>query len=147
MPSIILHPPNKGRKHDAANPLPQLLQTPSGLAIVEIQGTVNSTLTSSQHESDGSLALGKLEFPLYDAANTAPEDTAWQKRVYLYVGKHQRMTGEVKKLPKPIAVVRKRENEGDGSAGGGEELEVAEIVYWKVLFAHRPEPVGAVQVA
>ncbi|KAK5112020.1 hypothetical protein LTR62_004554 [Meristemomyces frigidus] len=116
-----------------------LLKTPSGLAILEIQGTVNSELAASQHSTDNSLPLGKLEFPLYDPASTALEDTAWQKRVYLYVGKHQRMTGEVKKLGRPIAVVRKRETGLEGE----EELEVAEIVYWKVLFASRPEPVGS----
>lgn len=67
------------------------------------------------------------------------------KKVYLYVGKHQRLTGEVKKLPKAMAVIRKRESEGEEEAeeeGGGEELEIAEIVRWKILFAGRPEPVG-----
>ena len=89
------------------------------------------------------------------------------KRVYLYVGKHQRLTGEVKILPKAIAVVRRRERgastvtatatdvmELDGqetAAAKGEEgeesrsseqLEIVEIVRYKILFAGRPEPVG-----
>jgi chromosome transmission fidelity protein 8 len=71
----------------------------------------------------------------------AADDTSWHKRVYLYVGKHQRLTGEVKKLPKPMAVLRKREAAGE-TDGGESELEIAEIVYYKLLFAHRPEPVG-----
>jgi len=70
------------------------------------------------------------------------------KRVYLYVGKHQRLTGEVKKLPKAIAVIRKRNGEmgNQGPEEDGEvsleKLEIVEIVKWKILFSQRPEPVG-----
>lgn len=84
-------------------------------------------------------AVGRLVFPLYDPTDpAAKEGGAWMKRVYLYVGKHQRMTGEVKKLTKPIAVLRKRE----GGDSEGEALEIAEVVRFKMLFASRPEPVG-----
>ena len=141
MPTITLHPPAKERSSTAANPLPQLLKTPSGLAIVEIQGTVNSTLSTEQKRSDGAITLGKLTFPFYDATKPA-DDTSWHKRVYLYVGQHQRLTGEVKKLAKPIAVIRRRAADVDAGVEDAEELEVAEIVYHKLLFAHRPEPVG-----
>lgn len=143
MPAIPLHPPNKDRRSDfgeASHSLPQLLQTPSGLAILEIQGTVNAP---SALQNDAS-PIGKLIFPQYDA-NKSTDDTSWQKRVYLYVGKHQRLTGEVKKLAKPIAVIRRRQldiNAADSSAVEAGELEIAEIVYYKILFAHRPEPVG-----
>lgn len=60
------------------------------------------------------------------------------KRVYLYVGKHQRLTGEVKKLPKAMGIMRKREGVGNGI----EELEIMEIVRHKIVFSQRPEPVG-----
>lgn len=69
------------------------------------------------------------------------------KRVYLYVGQHQRLTGEVKKLAKAIAVVRRKVGleggmEGeDGEGKGKEELEVVEIVKHKIVFGSRPEPV------
>lgn len=114
--------------------MPQLLHTPSGFAIVEIQGTVNTSRTN-----DNANAIGKIVFPHYEPG-MANQDKSWHKRVYLYVGKHQRLTGEVKKLAKPIAVIRKIAGTGNDSAP--EELEIAEIVYWKLLFAHRPEPVG-----
>lgn len=71
------------------------------------------------------------------------------KTVHLYVGRHQRLTGEVKKLPKPIAILRKSTRQGgigeDDQMSGVEEeqeLEVAEIVEWKILFSSRPEPVS-----
>ena len=61
------------------------------------------------------------------------------KRVYLYVGKHQRLTGEIKKLPKAMGIMRRRVKEQDN---GTEELEIVEIVRHKIVFSQRPEPVG-----
>jgi hypothetical protein len=83
--------------------------------------------------------IGKLMFPDYSVHN--PDDTKWMKRVYLYVGRYQRMTGEVKKLPRPIAVLQKYQGNEDGDA---EELEVVEIVRYKIFFKSRPEPVNDV---
>ncbi len=70
----------------------------------------------------------------------------------MYMGKHQRLTGEVKKLPKAIAIIRKRKNEsadkmdvdmdGEEEEEHAHELEVVEIVKYKILFSTRPEPVG-----
>jgi chromosome transmission fidelity protein 8 len=131
MPSIPIRP-SASAPTVQASPLPNLLQTPSGLALLEIQGTVNST---QKPLDSGALGLGKLSFPLYDSSKPQ-SDTAWQKRVHLYVGKHQRLTGEIKKLPMPVAVLRRVE------ADEGQALEVAEIVYYKLLFMQRPEPVG-----
>ena len=64
------------------------------------------------------------------------------KRVYLYVGKYQRLTGEVKKLPNPLGILRRRQEEGITA----DEVEVVEVVYWKVIFSGRPEPVGGEMV-
>lgn len=163
MPSIPLHPPASGRPDaysGSSNPLPQLLRTPSGLAILELQGTINmpdiqpSDPSIDTHEgSSQQTPIGKLVFPDYvasDSSSSSSSNTAWMKRVYLYVGQHQRLTGEVKKLPKPLAVIRRRESRTDGvengevdAAGGEDELEIVEIVRWKILFSSRPEPVGS----
>jgi chromosome transmission fidelity protein 8 len=134
MPAIPISMPARGTNGSGPNPLPNILRTPSGLAILEIQGSLNSTL---QIEPGGNLPVGSLDFPLYDV-NAPASDTAWQKRVHLYIGKHQRLTGEVKKLPQAVAVLRKV----PGESADGQALEVAEIIYYKVLFAARPEPVG-----
>ncbi|KAK5174975.1 uncharacterized protein LTR77_000111 [Saxophila tyrrhenica] len=138
MPAIPIHPPSGQPSAGAAeSALPQLLQTPSGYAVVEIQGTINASGIASRNENDAK-AIGKIVFPNYQPGMAA-DDTSWHKRVYLYVGKHQRLTGEVKKLAKPLALLRKRAEIGDS----GEELVIAEVVYYKLLFAHRPEPVGS----
>jgi chromosome transmission fidelity protein 8 len=164
MPSVPIHPPRHGISRNSTlispvNPLPQLLRTPSGLALLEIQGTLHTStpdLTSDEtgHASTET-AVGRLVFPHYDPASPNPEDQSWMKRVYLYVGKHQRLTGEVKKLPKAIAIVRKREERvadkmvlddeeipSERPELSGEQLEVVEIIKYKILFASRPEPVG-----
>lgn len=154
MPSVPLytkpsHAPDKG----VASPLPSLLVTPSGLAIVEIQGTIHAPFPSTSEDSltvsPTQTPLGRLDFPDYDS--TAPDDTKWMKRVYLYVGQHQRLVGEVKKLAKPIAVLQKRGpgQNGDEARRRQEDsenmeqdaLEIAEVVKYKVLFQGRPEPV------
>lgn len=161
MPSITLYPtPLKSAETAtptspsslAKNPLPQLLQTPSGLAILELQATIN--LPGSEDEngqykspdppdspsnSNGATfetPIGKLIFPDYSPLNT-DDDTKWMKRAYLYVGRYQRMTGEVKKLPRPIAMVQKRP-----SSANNEELEIVEIIRYKIFFKNRPEPVN-----
>ncbi|KAH7075775.1 chromosome transmission fidelity protein 8 [Paraphoma chrysanthemicola] len=157
MPVVPLHPRPLSQPTPTEIPLPQLLHTPSGLAILELQGTFHFPPSS---DLTASTQVGKLVFPLYNPALNDPSDTKWMKRVYMYVGKGQRMTGECKKLGKPLAVVRKRERkevdedvemEGaeekgdgveDGEGGKEEELEIVEVVRYKIVFSHRPEPVG-----
>ena len=104
--------------------------------------------TDAQEGLSQQTLIGKLVFPDYTASDTS-SNTAWMKRVYLYVGQHQRLTGEVKKLLKPLAVIRRRDGQtdamkdGQGEAGAEDELEIVEIVRWKILFSSRPEPVGS----
>lgn len=120
------------------NPLPRLLHTPTGLALLELQGTINVP------SPDTAIAIGRVDFPDYkpDALTFDPASTAWMRRVYLWVGQHQRLTGEVKKLPRAVAVVRRRGGEGEAEAEGAVDLEVVEIVKYKIVFSSRPEPVG-----
>jgi chromosome transmission fidelity protein 8 len=145
MPEVKVHSLGSSTFGDnSPNPLPNLLQTPSGLAILEIQGTIHvpepkdDEMKGDQERNDRATSVGKLVFPYYNADNP-PDDTAWMKRVYLYVGKHQRLTGEVRKLPKALAILRKRYL---GQGPSQEELEIVDIVKHKVVFSQRPEPVG-----
>ncbi|KAI9681273.1 MAG: hypothetical protein M1817_002555 [Caeruleum heppii] len=162
MPTIPLHPPDPSRKSvvsSASNPLPQLLQTPSGLALIELQGTINlpepASLPSNNNNPSAQsqdTPIGRLVFPDHEP-NAPADDLSWTKQVYLYVGKHQRLTGEVKKLPNPMAIIRKRDVPREEKAEADtsmderdevdEELEIVEIVKWKILFSQRPEPVGS----
>lgn len=163
MPDVQVHPKASNPLNSSTNPLPQLLQTPSGLAILELQGTINLPAPDDEDmisaDRDGSSGpretkIGRLIFPDYDPQNAS--STGWMKRVYMYVGKHQRLTGEVKKLSKAVAIIRKRKSESadamdvdmdsEGEEEGVAELEVVEIVKYKILFSTRPEPVGTLVV-
>ncbi|KAK8150519.1 hypothetical protein G3M48_001417 [Beauveria asiatica] len=145
MSTARLEPPRADRQADGPNPLPQLIQTPSGLALLELQGAINLPQGKDGAPLPG-LQIGRVEFPDHDPAAPA-QDTAWMKRVHMFVGQHQRLTGEVKKLPRAMAVVRRRENRMEYGSGGahmeeGENLEVVEIIKYKLMFGNRPEPVG-----
>jgi chromosome transmission fidelity protein 8 len=155
---IKLHTVRSEEPVRSPNPLPHVIQTKAGLALLEIQGTINlpghgdeDAFDSVGGEGDDGRVMetpvGRLVFPDYEGREG--EGDQWMKRVYLYVGKHQRLTGEVKKLPKAIAIIRKRKSEGGNPAGENEgeeedteELEVVEIIKYKILFSTRPEPVG-----
>lgn len=146
MSTARLEPPRADRQPEGPNPLPQLIQTPSGLAILELQGTINLP-RGADGEPLTDVEIGRIEFPDYDEAAQQQGTTAWMKCVQMYVGQHQRLTGEVKKLPRAIAVVRKRDNRMEYGSGGahmeeGENLEVVEIIKYKLMFGNRPEPVG-----
>ena len=110
--------------------------------MVELQGSV---LTENA-DAGQVLELGNLVFPPAD--EDEDENGEWDgKRVFMFVGKHQRLAGEVKKLTKPVAVIRRKSTaaHANSSTTGSEEVEIAEIIYHKILFAHRPEPVGGEQ--
>ncbi|KAB8072892.1 chromosome transmission fidelity protein 8 [Aspergillus leporis] len=151
MPTIRLHP--RVSSSSLSNPLPQILQTPSGLAILELQGTINvppqeveaESITPTDDTHGPSIPtfetpIGKLMFPDYSPQTTVLDDSEWMKRVYLYVGRYQRMTGEVKKLAQPLALVQRRQK--SSSDGDGEELEIVEVIKYKLFFKTRPEPVN-----
>lgn len=151
MPSIVLHT-TRAAPSTAENALPQLLHTPSGLALLEIQGTIH--FPPPTPSGPPATLIGKLVFPHYNPALNDPSDTKWMKRVYMYIGKGQRMTGECKKLGKPIGVLRKRVGDvamggvvGEGVDGEGreEELEIVEVVRYKIVFSARPEPISGVK--
>lgn len=141
MDAVELRPPDPERKTTIWSPLPELLQTPAGFAILEIQGTIHLPGQNVTSDTDATAQVGKIVFPLY-SSETPDDDHAWMKRVYLYVGKHQRLTGEVKKLAKPIAIIRKGQGPKGTDDNGEEHMEIAEVVRFKIIFSQRPEPVG-----
>ena len=128
MPTIPLHAPSLCNSHPSPNALPSLLHTPLGLGLVEIQGSLN--IPSKPDDGSGKRQIGRIEFPLLNTAATGSDaqEGAWMKQVHFYVGERQRLLGEVKKLEKPVGVMN-----------GKEELEIADIVRWKLYFGSRPE--------
>ena len=141
MSTVTIHPPDN--QASAASPLPALLRTPGGLALLDLQGTINHPKQPNGEPLIGDFSFGRLEFPEYDP-DSVVGGTAWMKRVFLYVGEYQRLNGEVKKLAKPFAIVgkKKKQQQQQATAGEEDELEVVDIIKYKLLFSGRPEPVG-----
>ncbi|KAJ4126265.1 hypothetical protein NW765_002048 [Fusarium oxysporum] len=77
MSSVKLYPPNN--KPPSSSPLPQLLQTPSGLALLELQGTINLP-QDANGDALGGVQVGRLDFPDFVPGT---EGSAWMKRVHL----------------------------------------------------------------
>ena len=138
----------------ASGSFPQLLRTPGGLAIVELQGTIHFPVQTTdtneagnRRESPSPVEIGRLVFPHFSPSLPHQTGDQWMKGVYFYIGKYQRMTGEVKKLSKPLAILRRsvepNEGKSDDVASDSEALEIIDIVRYKILFASRPEPVGS----
>lgn len=155
MPAIPLRTPSPSRtlSTSSPNPLPEILHTPSGLAIIEIQGTLHLPSSSSTDTHPVATArIGRLDFPLLEKQHPPEKGVsdAWMKSVHLYIGQHQRMTGEVKKLAKPLAIIRKSNSnvtpqDSSVASANVEELEMVDIIRYKLVFSHRPEPVGVEQ--
>jgi hypothetical protein len=134
---------------NVVNVLPQLLHTPAGLALLEMQGSINlptpglidSLDDAAVASSPAATPIGRLVFSDYCA--TAASGTAWRERVYLYVGRHQRLTGTVKELPRAIAILRRTGLPlTDDEDEAPHALEIVQIIKWKIIFNQRPEPVG-----
>lgn len=124
-----------GIESTTPSPLPEILRTPAGLAIVEIQGSLHAPEVN-EGETSSERVVGRLVFPdLQGSADV--EDRKWMKRVWMYIGANQRLVGEVKQLAKPLGVLSRRNAEDEA-----EELEIADVVRYKLLFTGRPEPVG-----
>lgn len=142
MPSVPLHVASavSNGNYNSSSPLPRILQTPGGLAIIEIQGSLH---TPPADDQAGVTDIGKLVFPLYDL-QTSSDDVGWMRKVHLYVGRHQRLTGEVKKLGRGKCIGVVRRIDGDSTAENEQALEIVDVVKYKVLFQGRPEPVDMV---
>lgn len=148
--NVTLHTkPSRTQSLDLTD-LPNVISTPAGLALLELQGTINLPDRANVSDEDAArgierhVEIGKMTFPEYDARDTGRTGLESLGAIWMYVGKHQRLAGTVKKLPKAMAIVRRR-GEGqvaDGEDGVKQDLEIVEIVKYKIIFSSRPEPVG-----
>ncbi|KXJ97399.1 putative sister chromatid cohesion protein Ctf8 [Microdochium bolleyi] len=147
--SVKLFPRPANNGTVSLDQMPSVLQTPAGLAMLELQGTINLPQAADPEDDTPETLIGSLSFPDWRPETQDSSSTAWMKRVHLFIGQNQRLTGEVKKLPKAVAILRKRQANADVAMEDGasvtpaEDLEVVEIVKYKLMFSHRPEPVGA----
>ncbi|ODQ83030.1 hypothetical protein BABINDRAFT_30176 [Babjeviella inositovora NRRL Y-12698] len=117
---------------------PAIISTPSGLAILEIQGelTLPSDVPLDEAEkakysldSDGMdiVKFGKLEL---DGKNAT-----------LFIGQSQRLVGSLIKLDKPLGVMRFPETTETGNVPENYAVKFMDVITQKVIFKQRPLPI------
>lgn len=152
MPLAIIESNTQRPKRNENVELPNILKTPSGLVLIEIQGSIhigNRTLSSAvglglQNEneydiniqpsstSDETDLIGKFDFSDLEKGGNS---------VTLVVDQHQRLRGKLEKLKKPLAILRIDEQNGEGTAKSPVMIPVVDIVSQKLIFSSRPEPI------
>ncbi|ODQ63816.1 hypothetical protein NADFUDRAFT_47642 [Nadsonia fulvescens var. elongata DSM 6958] len=127
--------------------IPQVLKTPSGLILVEIQGVLH--IPDIDHDDSGipNVLVGSF-------------DVKEDGKALLMVHGHQRLEGTVKKLQTPLGILKMESEENESNRhnpdiGGFDsqgrnystqriqhgKAEIVEIIRHKVSFILRPEPV------
>ncbi|KAK9358115.1 putative sister chromatid cohesion protein Ctf8 [Lipomyces starkeyi] len=129
MPSATFAFNMRPATNESSSYFPQVLRTPTGLALIEIQGTLHTTQPSSDSTPS---ELGKLTFD--------------GKTTWLWIGDHQRMEGSIVDLNPPFGVLRRvtrkqSEMEEENGSPDGTAVEIVEVIRKKILFTSRPEPI------
>lgn len=125
----------------------EIISTPYGLSILEIQGELNLPTSLSQEQIDKNpegdyvsnfakvddiyyaVKFGKLDFD--------PKDST---KVTLFIGKSQRLIGSMVNLNPPLGVMRIPHNEGNDEEIS-EDIKIVDIIKKKIIFKHRPLPI------
>mmetsp|Transcript_2951 Transcript_2951/g.3283 ORF Transcript_2951/g.3283 Transcript_2951/m.3283 type:complete len:163 (-) Transcript_2951:67-555(-) len=131
-----------------------IISTPYGLSILEIQGELNLPQSFPQpnenHKSEylenfvrvndvyEAVKFGRLEF-----------DPKNQSNVTLYIGKSQRLLGSMVDLETPLAVLRiktdttdnKDTEDGALEVNRDDSIKIVDIVRKKIIFKQRPLPI------
>lgn len=135
-----------------------LITTPYGLALLEIQGELNLPHTKPDIPLNQLLPLDQEKMKnfitvddIYDAVKFGhlQFDEKDDLRVTLFIGKSQRLIGNVAKLDVPLGVLKvplkqeARNGHGDVDMDEEEEQEIqmVDIVRAKMIFKQRPLPI------
>lgn len=139
-------------KADSLEGLPSLLKTPSGLALIELQGRINvgsnsliaSALDLERDTEDVSCS------PAFDSTVTrhlGDVEFVENNEVLLNIGNRQLLRGKIVELKPPLAVLDMQQASMTrtqmSQAKETEKLDipVLEVIRHQILFNNRPEPV------
>ena len=148
------------KSNDRNSSSPNLITTPYGLALLEIQGELNLPHTKPDIPLDQLLPLDQEKMKnfvtvddIYDAVKFGhlQFDSKDQLKVTLFIGKSQRLIGNVVKLDIPLGVlnipVNKEVSSGDGDVEMdidrevNQNIQMIDIVRAKMIFKQRPLPI------
>lgn len=123
--------------------VPNILQTPSGLILIEIQGTIH--IGKKALKATDSLELdihGDQNTPSHDLIGTLDfSQLEKDGEVILNVDQHQRLRGKIEKLNPPLAIMRTDQAKRKVNHSEHVEIPIVDIVRLKVVFATLPEPI------
>lgn len=114
---------------------PQFIATPDGVALLEIQGTLNlPTKITTDHEMitiddvHKLVKIGNLEID--------------GDRLTLFIGTSQRLLGVVEKIDPPFGLLKFPKLDGEENGGeSNQKVEMVNIIDKRVVFKHRPLPI------
>lgn len=128
-----------------------IISTPYGLSILEIQGELNLPQSFPQENEKHkpeylenfvrvndiyeAVRFGRLEF-----------DPKNQTNVTLYIGKSQRLVGSMVDLDIPLGVLRIHTDkhgdmEADSDTKNDASVKIVDIIKKRIIFKHRPLPI------
>lgn len=119
------------------NEVDQIISTPFGLVVVEIQGVLNlpkhvpAELNENYIKIDDisyAIKFGKLEIDERD-----------HNKITLYIGNSQRLIGTLEKLKTPLGVLKIPVDQTDQVKD--KSMEMIDIVEKKLTFKERPLPI------
>ena len=123
---------------ETATGLPEVLRTPAGTVLLEIQGQINvgpTPLLRTELDAPGTAAaLAEASPALIGDVDLARVDE--QGAPVTLAVESQLLRGSVVKLAAPLAVL-------DVSAGEAPEVPVVDVITHKLVFSKRPEPRAA----
>ncbi|CAK7893807.1 chromosome transmission fidelity protein 8 [[Candida] anglica] len=113
---------------------PNVISTPLGLAIVEIQGELNLPQTQPSRDANPEyLANFATVDDIYTAVRfgSLELDPKDEEKAVVYIGKSQRLMGKLVNLDTPLGVLRL----------GSKDIKMVDIIYKKLIFKDRPLPI------
>lgn len=120
-----------------------IISTPFGLSLLEIQGDLNLPAQAPTDVTDVDMHTESIQNfikvdEIYDAVKCGklefdPLDTS---KVTLYIGNSQRLLGSLVKIDPPLAVLRIPLKDGQETS-----MDIVDIVSKKLIFKQRPLPI------
>lgn len=142
MPIVHVKLQDRPKSLDIDEKLPEILRTPSGTVLLEIQGVINVGETPLvRTELDlGSLETESTHEEIPIGAIDLSQVTEAGSPVILEMGKSQLLRGKVVKLGVPLAILEVSAAT-DTSDNSEAEVPVLDVITHKAVFSARPEPV------
>lgn len=140
------------KKAEPLEGLPPLLKTPSGLALIELQGRINvgsnSLIASALDlERDTEDVSSIPEFDSTVKRHLGEVEFVDNNEVLLNIGNRQLLRGKIVELKPPVAVLdmqpasMTRTQMSQAKVVEKLDIPVLEIIRHQILFNNRPEPV------